>query len=210
MRELIAPRRQLLPRPDDGRGSAGGAPAPPRLPTAFTANSPAARSARYSSRWRSAAARACCSWTSPPSDSTSRRAKRCGPASARCSPMAARSCSRLTTWKKPKRSPTRVAVLAKGRVIASRQRRRHALARGTAADQLRIHAHARNRARLARRRRRQPRPQPPADHRHRRRRRRAAPAGRPTRICAVSTCAKPDLPKHSTNSPARPHEHPER
>ena len=57
-----------------------------------TANSPAARSARFSSRWRSAAARSCCSSTSPPWVSTSRRAKRCGRAFARCSPTAVPSC----------------------------------------------------------------------------------------------------------------------
>jgi hypothetical protein len=61
---------------------------------------------RSSSPSRSAAGRKCCSSMNPPSASTSRRAKRSGQASARCSPKAAPSCSPLTTSKRQRRSRT--------------------------------------------------------------------------------------------------------
>jgi len=62
-----------------------------------------------SSRSRSAAARNCCSSTSPPSAWTSTHARTCGPQSAISSPKAMVSCSRRTTWKKPRRLPTACA-----------------------------------------------------------------------------------------------------
>ncbi len=81
---------------------------------------PAACSASSTWRWASSTARACSSSTSRPPGSTPRHEPSCGPRSA-ASPerTVSRSCSPRTTWKRPIGSPSRLAIVDQGRVVAA-------------------------------------------------------------------------------------------
>ena len=105
VRELVALDGQLLPgSAPDGPGARAHAHAGD-CRIARTRSCRRVRSARSSSRSRSAAGRPCSSSTSRPSASTSRRAKRCGGSSARWLRTVAPSSSRRTISRRPRRSP---------------------------------------------------------------------------------------------------------
>ena len=179
-----------------------------RWPTGPTASYPADRSARRNSRWQSAADRACCSSTNP-RVGLDIQAREALWANVRL--LLAEGCSIVLTThylEEAEALATRVAVLAKGRVIASGSvdEMRALVARRQISCE--IHAQPSKRSATGR-----------ASSRHRANA--AASASSPpmrkpwcggcwpkTPRCAGSKYARPDSPKHSPNSPRRLHERP--
>ena len=147
VRELVALAASYYPDPMSRRGSAGDAPAPTEI-----ANRSYGKLSGGQKRQAQFAAAICgrprLLFLDEPTVGLDVQAREALWASIRA--LLADGCSVVLTThylEEAEALADRVVVLAKGRVIASRQRRRHALARGTAADQLRI---ARSRPKIVR------------------------------------------------------------